>query len=376
MMGHSKVKGFGTLFLSFYSAFVVSVILMGPMLPLMILAPQIYRRATDRCIGMWMMLPVSLLEVFYGCNFKTIGDKLVPNERSLLILNHRTRIDWLFFIACMMRQTNSSDLKIILKSQLKNAPCIGWSMQVACFIFLSRQWAKDRIWMTTVLKYFSELRYNFQLLLFPEGINFCRTGREISDAYATKNDLPKYKYVLHPHTTGFSFTLDYLKQMKKIDTVYDVTVAYCDVIPEKGEIDFFRGNVPQEMEFLIHKYPVSALPNNKEDLDNWCVEKWKEKEARLEKFYTGAKTFEGQEDGKLENLSTQCLPKVYFVITFWVTLFFGTLYAMFVSSFFFWSVAFIITAYVVMGKYFGGADNLAISSFNFTQDITHKARAT
>nr|XP_054758207.1 lysocardiolipin acyltransferase 1-like [Lytechinus pictus] len=291
-------------------------------------------------------------------------------------MNHRTRLDWLFFIACLLRHTQPSNLKIILKNQLKSSPCLGWAMQVACFIFLARQWAKDCVWLTSVLKYFSEMRYDFQLLLFPEGINFCRTGQEISNAYAQKHDLPRYKYVLHPHTTGFSFTVDYLRQTKMIDTVYDVTVAYCDTVPEKGEIDIFRGNVPKEMQFLIHKYPVSALPQNKEDLDNWCVEKWKEKEHRLEKFYTGNKTFEGQEDGKLENLSSQSVWKVYFIIACWVYGVLFSAYLLLTSSFVLWGSVVIMTAYVVIGKYFGGVDNISIASFNFTQDLTHKARTT
>ncbi|XP_054758207.2 lysocardiolipin acyltransferase 1-like [Lytechinus pictus] len=161
-----------------------------------------------------------------------------------------------------------------------------------------------------------------------------------------------------------------------IDTVYDVTVAYCDTVPEKGEIDIFRGNVPKEMQFLIHKYPVSALPQNKEDLDNWCVEKWKEKEHRLEKFYTGNKTFEGQEDGKLENLSSQSVWKVYFIIACWVYGLLFSAYLMLTSSFVLWGSVVIMTAYVVIGKYFGGVDNISIASFNFTQDLTHKARTT
>lgn len=57
-MDYKKVKGFGALCIAFLSAFVGSVLVMGPMMPLMILAPQVYRRATDLVIGMWLALPV------------------------------------------------------------------------------------------------------------------------------------------------------------------------------------------------------------------------------------------------------------------------------------------------------------------------------
>ncbi|XP_071506274.1 lysocardiolipin acyltransferase 1-like [Diadema antillarum] len=315
------------------------------------------------------------LEVCFGTKFRAIGHK-VANERSVIIMNHRTRIDWLFYMAVLLAYTQTTNLKIILKTQLKKAPCLGWAMQAACFVFLARQWVKDRVWLTSVLKYFSEMRYSFQLLLFPEGVNFCRVGKERSDAYAHKNDLPQYKYVLHPHTTGFSFTVDYLRETKMIDAVYDVTVGYCDVIPEKGELDIFNGNVPKEMQFLIQRYPIDALPQNREDLNNWCVEKWKEKERRLETFYTGSKTFEGQVPGELVNLSEQSRLFSGFVMAFWIASMLLSVWAMLTSTTVLWTVVLVMAVYVVLGKYFEGVDHLSIASFNFTQDLTHKARTT
>lgn len=168
----------------------------------------------------------------------------------------------------------------------------------------------------------------------------------------------------------------FLYLAKMIDTVYDVTVGYCDVVPEKGEMDIFRGNIPQEVQFLIHKYPISALPQNKEDLDNWCVEKWKEKERCLEKFYSGTKTFEGQEDGKLENLSGQAVYTVIFILAFWIYGVLISAWLMLTSPFVLWGSVVIMAAYVIIGKYFGGVDYISIASFNFTQDLTHKARTT
>ena len=161
-----------------------------------------------------------------------------------------------------------------------------------------------------------------------------------------------------------------------VDAVYDVTVAYCDRVTEMGELDILYGNVPKQMEFHVQRYPISSLPQNKEDLDNWCVEKWKEKEALLQKFYEGGRTFEGLVDGKMTNLSAQAVWFVYYVIAFWVVSFFATIWAIWTYSVVFWGVVLIMATYVVIGKYFGGVDNISIASFNFTQDLTHKPRAT
>lgn len=36
--------------------------------------------------------------------------------------------------------------------------------------------------------------------------------RTKSDAFAVKNNLPKFEYVLHPRTTGFTFIVDRLRK--------------------------------------------------------------------------------------------------------------------------------------------------------------------
>ena len=57
--------GAAVLFVVFLSSFVGSVLLMGPMIPFMILAPQVYRRVTDQIIGLWLALPVVSFRSFH-----------------------------------------------------------------------------------------------------------------------------------------------------------------------------------------------------------------------------------------------------------------------------------------------------------------------
>jgi hypothetical protein len=61
----------------------------------------------------------------------------------------------------------------------------------------------------------------FQLLLFPEGTNLTAKTKSRSDAFAEKYGLPKYNYVLHPRTTGFTFLAQHMKNSKF--TSYDLT---------------------------------------------------------------------------------------------------------------------------------------------------------
>lgn len=158
--------------------------------------------------------------------------------------------------------------------------------------------------------------------------------------------------------------------------MYDVTVGYGDIVTEKGELDILQGNIPKQMQFLVKRHPIASLPQNKEDLDNWCVEKWKEKETLLEKFYEQGHTFEGHVDGKMTTLTEQGVWYAYYVIAFWVASFLATIYCFWTYSAMTYATVLVMIAYVVIGKYFGGVDRLSIASFNFTQDLTHKQCTT
>ena len=53
------------------------------------------------------------------------GDKMKQNERSLIIMNHRTRLDWMYLWSVLLRQSGVKTEKIILKSPLKHIPGAG-----------------------------------------------------------------------------------------------------------------------------------------------------------------------------------------------------------------------------------------------------------
>lgn len=67
-----------------------------------------------------------MIEKVNGVKIRVFGDK-VKSDRSVILMNHRTRIDWLFFwsalfsIDPMLLATE----KIVLKSLLKRVPGSG-----------------------------------------------------------------------------------------------------------------------------------------------------------------------------------------------------------------------------------------------------------
>ncbi|XP_023649044.1 lysocardiolipin acyltransferase 1 isoform X1 [Paramormyrops kingsleyae] len=275
----------------FLTSFFGSVFMLGPVLPLMLLSPAWYRWLTDRIVATWLTLPVALLELVFGVKVVITGDGFIPGERSVIVMNHRTRLDWMFLWCCLLRYSYLRLEKICLKAALKAVPGFGWAMQVACFVFIQRRWEQDRRHLGDMLDYFCAIREPLQLLIFPEGTDLTENTRARSDDFAEKNGLPRYEYVLHPRTTGFTFIVDTLRKGDNLDAVHDITVAYPENIPQT-ERHLILGQFPQEIHFHVQRYPASELPDSAEQLQAWCQARWAEKEQRLRDFYMGARRFD------------------------------------------------------------------------------------
>ncbi|XP_067277974.1 lysocardiolipin acyltransferase 1 [Pseudorasbora parva] len=279
-----SIRGLYFLITLFLASFFGSIFMLGPVVPLMMLSPAWYRWITDRIVATWLTLPVALLELVFGVKVVITGDGFIPGERSVIIMNHRTRLDWMFLWCCLLRYSYLRLEKICLKAALKAVPGFGWAMQVASFIFIHRRWEEDRTHMSNMLEYFCHIKEPLQLLLFPEGTDLTENTRARSDKFAEQNGLPKYEYVLHPRTTGFTFIVDMLRKGDNLDAVHDITVAYPQNIPQT-ERHLVLGLFPREIHFHVQRYAAAALPVGAPGLGRWCQERWLEKELRLKEFY-------------------------------------------------------------------------------------------
>ena len=125
-------------------------------------------------------------------------------------------------------------LFIILKESLKYIPILGQGMQFFSFIFLSRKWETDKPRFQHRLRKLKTQHHGpmsgtqdldpMWLLIFPEGTNMSKGGKESSARWSEKTGIPDLEHVLLPRTTGLQFCLQELKGT--VDWVYDCTVAY------------------------------------------------------------------------------------------------------------------------------------------------------
>ena len=128
------------------SAFFGSVYVLFPITPLIYLSPHTYRRIVDFLIGYWLVLPSGLIELLWGAEFTVSGERIDGGKPALVLMNHRTRLDWLFYWSALFRvdPTLLTSCKISLKGILKHLPGAGWAMASNAFMFLDRSFAKDK----------------------------------------------------------------------------------------------------------------------------------------------------------------------------------------------------------------------------------------
>lgn len=245
------------------------------------------RWIVDSIISTWFALAVGTYEYLNGVKIVVTGDvrQMSKNRTALIVMNHRTRVDWLFFFSVQARFGSLRRFKISLKDELKHVPGAGWAMQAAHFLFLKRNWDLDRVRIENSFKHLADYDYCPQLLLFPEGTDLAPSSREKSRQYAKKNDLEDYNYVLHPRTTGFTSVVNYMKKYNQLDQIIDVSVSYPQNVLQR-ETALIHGDLPREIVFHINCYDIKDVPSESEPaLGRWLEERWREKEEYLKKFY-------------------------------------------------------------------------------------------
>ncbi|KAI8784401.1 lysocardiolipin acyltransferase 1-like [Biomphalaria glabrata] len=350
----------------FLSSTMGTIVMVTPTLPVIFLSPTLSRRMMDFLIKLWFLLAVAMYELLIGVKIKVFGEPALRGTSSLILSNHRTRLDWLFLMSYLCRYSAINEYRISLKASLKKFPGAGWAMQCAGFLFLNRKWEEDKDHISRGLHYFSQVKSKPQFLLFPEGTDMCPNAIKRSNMYAEKEQLVKYEYVLHPRTTGF---IHFVKEMKKghiIDSILDVTVAYPKKIVQ-SELQTLKGEFPEEIHFFVKNYPIDTLPETDQELAEWLTKLWSEKEARLKKFYE-EKTFScdgsGQAGDFLQSGDWELKKLLYSVVVFWVVFLLVVFTGLLISPAFRVFCLISSATYVIIGIRHGGVDNVIYTAVN------------
>lgn len=74
-----------------------------------------------------LLLSQALLECLIGTKVVVTGDAILPHDRALIIMNHRTRLDWNFLWAGMFHACKplANRIKMVLKASVRHIPGAG-----------------------------------------------------------------------------------------------------------------------------------------------------------------------------------------------------------------------------------------------------------
>lgn len=70
----------------------------------------------------------TFLEYIFGMKFKVTGDTIDYDRPAVIIMNHRTRLDWMYFWAALFKINPwlLISSKIALKAELRHIPAAGF----------------------------------------------------------------------------------------------------------------------------------------------------------------------------------------------------------------------------------------------------------
>jgi 1-acyl-sn-glycerol-3-phosphate acyltransferase len=173
-------------------------------------------------------------------------------KRTITISNHQTYGDWLYIWILKWYLNKDQDVVVFLKNDIQFIPIFGWVIKMFDFIFLKRDWKKDKVYMTKKIKSIvSKDSYNF--LIFPEATVLCDETIEKCKSFYIENTGQEYtnKHVLIPRYKGLLNTL--------LETPKDIVVIDLCMIYEKGENTFAYDNFTfKDIFYSDNKHPKTV----------------------------------------------------------------------------------------------------------------------
>jgi 1-acyl-sn-glycerol-3-phosphate acyltransferase len=236
----------------------------------------INRRTADAWWGSFALVS----RLLHGVKAQFTGDRLPLRENVLLVANHQQMTDVCFLILLARRCRAGGDTKWFVKEPVKYVPLLGWGMLFLDNLFVKRSWARDRASIERTFHRINEGRVPIWLMLFAEGTRMTPEKLEASRRIARRKKREPYRHVLMPRTKGF--TASVLGLRDHLDAIYDVTIGYEEGSPTLWQ---FICGFARTAHLHVRRHPIAELPESERDLARWLLDRYADKDDRLDRFY-------------------------------------------------------------------------------------------
>ena len=249
-----------------------------------------YQKSYEWLYGSLMKLALWGPKAIYGMKVDFDSDALPKSDIPLILPNHPHSLYTGSLAAYLVNWLN-----LVQKGRVV---CIN---RIALYPFFGNMlWATRHLFVKNGEVNLSEAGPSNSeaqpILIYCDGYDANITKfRQYSDDFCREQDIPPFHWVLHPKTRGFHKLMT--RYRTRFTHVYEVTYIFPD-----GPLNRFWNAIfhpPTKFVFEIKRTPIEDLPHGKEELKNWIVNSFREKDAILKSYYGPYQ----QEDEKLEKRS-------------------------------------------------------------------------
>jgi len=242
--------------------------------------PRGFRRFNRWAADTWWGGCVVFSERFNGQRIIVTGEDLPRNENALVVSNHQQMPDITTIMSLARSKGRLGDLKFFVKHAIKWVPGVGWGMQFLNCPFLKRNWSADREKIDATFATLVNERIPMWLVSFVEGTRATEAKIRAGAEWARSRGFEPTRHVLLPRTKGFVASVEGLSE--HIHAVYDLTIGYVDGVPSLWQ--HITGRV-KEIHVHVRRFPVDELPKLEDELKQWLMDRFYEKDALLAGYY-------------------------------------------------------------------------------------------
>ncbi|TDG48066.1 hypothetical protein AWZ03_005483 [Drosophila navojoa] len=246
------------------------------------------------CYSFYCQL-VFVADWYAGCKMRVYMDaedekKYAGKEHVLLLMNHKYEIDWLAGWMICEKVGVLGNCKAYAKKAIRYVPCMGWAWWLAEFVFLNRDYDKDKEIIAKQLKIVFSYPDPTWLLLNAEGTRFTPAKHEASVKFAQERGMTPLKHHLIPRTKGFTASLPTLRGICPV--IYDINLAFkSDEKVPPTMLSLLNGKAVEPY-MLMRRIPLEQVPEGEKEAADWLQKLYVEKDRIIDSFHETGSFFE------------------------------------------------------------------------------------